>query len=174
MTEEQRKLRTLEKENQQFKTNAQKLADQQKAAELASESQKIWNDYRVKIGAGLKAEGLPETEMMVARIARQAMLMRRAGQPADIGAAVKSVRTQLQAEYMSNLDKASATELLNLLPESILKKINAAYVTQLKKSAEPEKLEKKEGHPFKRNTKQEATKKENKDFWRNASRGVFA
>lgn len=175
LTDEQRKLRQFEKENQKLKSEAQQLEDRQKADELAAESRRIWDDYRVKIGAGIKAEGLPETEAMVARIARKAMLMRRAGQPADIGSAVKSVRTELQAEYMSNLDKASATELLNLLPESILKKINAAYVTQLKKAGAAETTkEEPTGHPFKRKTKQEATSKENKDFWRNASRGIFA
>jgi hypothetical protein len=176
LTEEQRRLRELERENNRFKTDAQKAADRQKADELAAESRKIWNDYRVKIGAGIKAEGLPETEMMVARIARKAMMMRKAGQPADIAAATKSVRTELQAEYMSNLDKATAEELLNLLPESVLKKINTAWVNKLKK-ANPEpkdKVDVGEQRPFKRGTKMEKTTKENKDFWKNVGRGMFA
>jgi hypothetical protein len=174
LTEEQRKLRELEKENQRFKTAAQKAEELRKTEEQNAEAQKIWNDYRIKIGQGIKAEMLPETEMMVARIARKAMLMRRAGQPADIPSAVKAVKTELNAEYLMNLDKASAEEIVNLLPESVLKKVNAAYVNKLKKAQTPEPDKKEPAHPFKRKTKQEVTSKENKDFWRNAGRGVFA
>lgn len=175
LTDEQRKLRELERENTKFKTEAQKLADRQKADELDAKSREIWNDYRVKIGAGIKAEGLPETEAMVVRIARKAMLMRRAGQPADISGATKAVKTELNAEYLLNLDKATAEEIVNLLPESVLKKVNTAYVNKLKKGQSPVE-EKKEpsGTPFKRGTKAEKSNKENKDFWKNAGRGVFA
>lgn len=175
LTEEQRKFRELEKENTRFKSEAQKAEEKRLADEQNTEAQKIWNDYRVKIGQGIKTEMLPETEAMVARVARKALLMRRAGQPADIVAACKSVKTELQAEYFTNLDKASAEEIVNLLPESILKKVNQAYVNRLKKAQEPEKdKEPSDARPFKRKTKVEATKKEDKDFWKNAGRGVFA
>lgn len=175
LTEEQRRVRDLEKENNRFKTEAQKAEEQKKSESLKAESEKIWNDYRVKIGAGIKAEGLPETEGMVARIARVAMLQRRANQPADIPAAIKIVKTQLQAEYIHNMEKASDTELLNLIPESLLKKINAAYVNKLKSANPvPDKVEIKEQSPFKRGTKAEKSSKENKDFWKNVGRGQFA
>ncbi len=176
MTEEQRAAREDRIARQQAESKLKKIDDEQKTAAQQAEQQRIWNDYRVKIGTGIKAEGLPETEAMVVRIARKAMLMRRANQPADISAAVKSVKTELQAEYLQNMDKASEEELLNLLPESILKKINSAFVNKMKKASsvsEPEKPSASE-HPFKRQTKQEKTSKENKDFWKNVGRGQYA
>lgn len=176
LTEEQRKLRDLEKENNRFKTEAQKAEDIRKAEELRVESEKIWNDYRVKIGAGIKAEKLPETEGMVARIARKASLYRRSGQPADIPAAIQMVKAELQAEYLQNMGTATDEEILNLLPEEVLKKINSAYVNKLKaatKGTDPEKIETGD-HPFKRQTKQEKSSKDNKEFWKNVGRGMFA
>lgn len=176
LTDEQRRLRELERENNKFKTEAQRAEDARKSEAQRAESEKIWNDYRMKIGAGIKAEGLPETEGMVARIARKAFLMRRANQPADIPSAVKAVKTELQAEYLLNMDKATDTELLNLLPESLLKKINQAYVNKLKaagKGVEQDKQVSSDA-PFRRTTKAEKTSKENKEFWKNAGRGVYA
>lgn len=175
LTEEQRRLRQLEQENNKFKTDAQKVEERKKSEAMKAESQKIWSDYRIKIGAGIKTEGLPETEGMVVRIARVAMLQRRAGHPADIPTAVKTVKAQLQSEYLANMDKASEAEILSLLPESVLKKINAAYVNKLKAANPvPEKPTVSEQRPFKRTTKQEKTSKENKDFWKNVGRGQFA
>lgn len=172
LTPEQRRLRELESENKQFKTKAEQEESDRKASQLAVESQKIWEDYRTKIGTGIKEEGLPETEMMVARIARKAMLMRRAGQPADIKAAILSVKSDLQTEYIANIDKASEDEILKLLPESSLRKINAAFVKSLKK---PEAIEE-EKVPYgtSRKPRKDVVSKENKDFWKNVGRGMFA
>lgn len=174
LTEEQRKFRDMERENNRFKTEAQKAEEGKKAEALRAESEKIWNDYRVKIGTGLKEANLPETEGMVVRIARKAQLMRRAGHPADIPGAVAAVKSDLQSEYLNNMEKATDDQLLALIPETVLKRINAAYIAKLKAGGEPEKIETKDAHPFKRKTREESTSKENKDFWKNAGRGIFA
>lgn len=169
MTPEQRKMRELENENKQFKTQRQKQEDEQKTATQQAETQRIWNDYRVKIGEGIKTEGLPQTEAMVARVARVAMLQRRAGQPADILSATKMVKQQLQAEYLQNLESATDDQVLSLLPESVLKKINAAFLKRVKKQ-EQEPIEDMAGRPVKK--VKAGDDKKNKDFWKNIGRGV--
>lgn len=175
MTEEQRKAREDRIARAEAEGKLKKIDDENKTAVQRAEQQRIWNDYRIKIGSGIKTEGLPETEGMVVRVARKAMLMRRAGQPADIPNAVKAVKQELQAEYLLNMDKASDDEILNLLPENVLKKINAAYIKKLKAAnPEPAKPELKEQSPFKRATKEEASSKENKEFWKKVGRGVYA
>lgn len=170
LTPEQRRLRELENENKQFKTRAEKEAEAQKTAAQQAETQRIWNDYRVKIGAGIKAENMPQTEAMVARIARKAMLQRRAGQPADIVSATKAVKAELQAEYLQNLDLASDDQILSLLPENVLKKINSAFLKRIKKQ-EAETIE--DDEPRRRKVKPTDSAK-NKDFWKNIGRGIPA
>lgn len=169
MTAEQRRLRELENENKQFKTRAQQQEDEQKTLAQQAEQTRIWNDYRVKIGAGIKTEGLPETEGMVVRIARKAMLQRRANQPADIATATKMVKAELQAEYLQNMESASDEQILSLLPESLLKKINTAFLKRIKK-VEQEPIEDVAGRPVKK--VKAGDEKKNKDFWRNIGRGI--
>lgn len=169
MTAEQRRLRELENENKQFKTRADQQEQEQKTAAQQVEQNRIWDDYRVKIGAGIKAEGLPETEGMVVRIARKAMLQRRANQPADIATATKMVKAELQAEYLQNMESASDEQILSLLPESLLKKINTAFLKRIKK-VEQEPIEDVAGRPVKKVKGADAQK--NKDFWKNIGRGI--
>jgi len=169
MTPEQRRLRELENENKQFKTQREQQETEQKTAAQQAETQRIWNDYRVKIGAGIKEAGLPQTEGMVVRIARKAMLQRRAGQPADIVSATKAVKEELQAEYMQNFDQASDDQILALLPENVLKKINAAFLKRIKKQ-EQEPIEDTAGRPVKKVKSRD--EKKNKDFWKNIGRGI--
>lgn len=169
MTPEQRKMRELENENKQFKTQKQKQEDEQKTAAQQAETQRIWNDYRVKIGEGIKTEGLPQTEAMVARVARKAMLQRRAGQPADIASATKAVKQELQAEYMHDFETATDDQLMGMFPESVLKKINSAFLKRVKKQ-EQEPIEDTAGRPVKKVKQADAQK--NKDFWKNIGRGI--
>lgn len=169
MTAEQRRLRELENENKQFKTRADQQEQEQKTAAQQVEQNRIWDDYRVKIGAGIKAEGLPETEGMVVRIARKAMLQRRANQPADIATATKMVKAELQAEYLQNMESASDEQILSLLPESLLKKINTAFLKRIKK-VEQEPIEDVAGRRVKKVKGADAQK--NKDFWKNIGRSI--
>lgn len=171
LTPEQRQAREDKMARETAEAKLRAFEEQQTKAAQEAETQRIWSDYRVKIGQGIKEAGLPETEMMVVRIARKAQMMRRAGQPANIQQAVASVKADLQSEYMTNLDKATDDELLNLLPESVLKKINAAFVKRLKKE-EPAKIE--SNPPLKRGKKAEKVTKDGKDFWRDVGRGLFA
>lgn len=177
LTEEQRKLRELERENNKFKSEAQKAEEMRKAQALAAEARTIYQDYIKKIAEGLKANNLPEHEAVVKLALNYAKVQRlKAGQPFDVAGAMKYVKEFLGG-MNSSIDSWDDATILNAFPESALKKINAAYVNRLKKAgaaSEPQKSEAKDSHPFKRKTKQEATSKENKDFWKNVSRGVFA
>lgn len=169
LTEEQRKVRDLEKYKSEAEKEREKRESDQKAAENQAEVERIWNDYRFKIGNGLKEAQLPETEGMVVRVARKAMLQRRAGQPADIQSAIKAVKEELSGEYLSNLEKATEDEILNLLPEAVLKKINAAFLKKIKKVDETPLLEGSAPIP---KAKKDKTSEENKQFWKNIGRGV--
>ena len=176
LTEEQRRLRELEKENQKFKTEAQKKEEAEKSAKLAAESKAIYQEYIKKISEGLKANNLPLHEFVVKMALNYAKVQRvNANQPFDISGAMKYTKDFLNS-INADVEKWDDATILNAYSENALKKINQAYINRLKKSAKLTEEPAKPGaeqHPFKRKTKQEATSKENKDFWKNAGRGVF-
>lgn len=171
LTPEQLKMRELEK----FKTERERQDEAKKREEEQTkqqeEVQKVWNDYRVKIGNGLKAEGLPESEALVARIARKAQMMRRAGQPADIAGAVKMVKEEWRQEFIHLMTGMTEDQILSMYPEETLKTINKAFMKRLKGAADGE-VPKDEG-AF--NTPRKVSKEDsqkNKNFWRDISRGT--
>lgn len=177
LTEDQRRLRELERENNKFKTEAQKAEEQRKAQELAVQAKAIYQDYVKKISEGLKANNLPMHEFVVKMALNYAKVQRiNNKQPFDIAGAMKYTKDFLTG-LNADVEKWDDATILNAFPEGALKKINAAYISRLKKASEgsePKKAEAGEPHPFKRKTKQEATSKENKDFWKNVGRGIFA
>lgn len=118
---------------------ADQEAARKKADEEAEESKKAdavkraWNDYRVRIGTEIKANGLPETEATVARVARYALLYSRAGKPVDLTDCAKRVKADLIAESNERYSKADDDNILDLLPEGMAERINKALVNRLKK-----------------------------------------
>lgn len=172
LTPEQRKLRELE----QFKTEREKtdaIRDQkEKEAQIKAETEKIWNDYRLKIGVGLKTEGLPENEAIVARVARKALLMRQAGRPADIPSAIALVKEEWRQEFIKMMTGITEEQILAMYPEETLKQINKAFLKKLKTVTSEEEVEPKEGRTNVRPSKAKEGVQKNKDFWRDLSRGT--
>ena len=170
LTEEQRKLRELEK----FKTDRDAAdaarAEQEKAEQQRAEAEKIWNDYRIKIGTGLKAEGLPENEAIVARVARKAALMRRVNQPADIPLAIKMVKEDWRQEFIKLMTGMNEDQILAMYPEEVLKTINKAFLKRLKGASEE--TEPPKGEAPRRKERSAEDSKKNKEFWKNLGRGV--
>lgn len=171
LTEEQRKMRELERfKTEREKSDAQRI-EQEKRDAINKETERLWNDYRLKIGSGLKAEGLPANEAIVSRIARKALLQRRAGQPADIPLAIKLVKEEWRQEFIQLMTGMTEDQILSMYPEETLKTINKAFLKRLK-GASQEEPEPKEGNTAtpRKLTKEESQK--NKDFWKSIGRGT--
>lgn len=172
LTEEQRKLRELER----FKSDREKSdaikAEQDRIEREKAEAERIWNDYRLKIGSGLKAEGLPENEAIVARVARKAALMRQANQPADIPAAIKMVKEDWRQEFIKLMTGMTEDQILSMYPEEVLKTINKAFLKKLKQT--DNELEPSKGDvSSKRKERTVEDSKKNKQFWKELGRGTL-
>jgi hypothetical protein len=89
------KERELKEKNARLEAYEKDEADRKSNEEATQKElavRKAWDNYRVKIGDGLKAEGLPPTEATVARVARYALLQSRAKKPVDVADCVKRVK----------------------------------------------------------------------------------
>lgn len=132
LTPEQRELRELKG----FKTEAEKKEatwkQQEEEAKFKEESERHFNEYRKKIWEGIQAHKLPQTELMVSRVARKVQLMRKAGMAADFTKACEFVKLDLVSEYNEHLGKATDQDILNLLPEGVAERINKAFLAKLK------------------------------------------
>lgn len=109
-----------------------KASEEQTKKQLAV--QKAWNDYRVKIGDGLKAEGLPATEATVARVARYALLQSRAKKEVDVADCVKRVKADLVREHEERYQGMDDDKILDMLPEKLAERIHKAYLKRLTKN----------------------------------------
>lgn len=106
--------------------------DQEQATARQIAVQKKWTEYRTAIGAAVKAEGLPENEGVVARMARYALLATKAGKPIDMGDLAKRVRADLTSEYDARLKGLTEDNILDQIPAGIAEMINKAYLKRLK------------------------------------------
>lgn len=157
LTEEQRKIRELEG----YKSQAEKeRAEQKKTADevkFQQETEQHLKEYKLKIWEGIQAHKLPQSELMVARVARKVQLMRKAGMAADFGKACEYVKADLLNEYNEHLGKATDQDILNLLPDGVAERINKAYLAKLRGVEQP----KIEGTPNPKKQKREKGSKEN-------------
>ena len=132
LTPEQRKMRELEG----FKTDTERReaerATSEKEAKFNADAERFFNEYRQKIWQGMQEVKLPQTELMVTRIARKVQLMRKAGMTGDIKRACEFVKMDLQNEYGEHLGKAPDDALLDLLPQGVAERINKAFLARLK------------------------------------------
>lgn len=137
LTPEQRKLRELEG----YKSEAEKReAEYKRSAEEAKfrqETERHLQEYKLKIWEGIQAHKLPQTELMVARVARKVQLMRKAGMAADFGKACGFVKADLINEYNDHLGKSTDQDILNLLPDGVAERINKAYLAKLRGVEQP-------------------------------------
>lgn len=158
LTEEQRKIRELEgyrTEAEKTKAEQKKIADDEK---FRQETEEHLKNYKLKIWEGIVAQKLPQTELMVSRVARKVQLMRKAGMAADFGKACEFVKADLINEYNEHLGKATDADVLNLLPDGVAERINKAYLAKLRGVEQP----KIEGTPNPKNKqKREKGSKEN-------------
>ncbi len=157
LTPEQRELRELKG----FKTKAEKeqadRAQAEKESQFQRETDEHLKNYKLKIWEGIQAHKLPQTELMVSRVARKVQLMRKAGMAADFSKACEYVKLDLVNEYNEHLGKATDQDILNLLPEGVAERINKAFLAKLKGPDVP----KIEGNPAPK--KRHVTEKESKD-----------
>lgn len=121
-----------------YKAQQDELAEKSKKEREEGEKElavkQAFDSYRVKIGAEIKANGLPETESVVARVARYALLYSKAGKPVDLTDCAKRVKTDLVAEANERYSKADEDNILDLLPEGMAERINKALMKRLKKA----------------------------------------
>lgn len=157
LTEDQRKMRELEG----FKTETEKKDSERKRLEdeenHRTETERHLKEYKLKIWEGIQAHKLPQTELMVARVARKVQLMRKAGMAADFPKACEYVKADLINEYNEHLGKATDQDILNLLPDGVAERINKAYLAKLRGVEQP----KIEGNPPAKKQKRDKESKEN-------------
>lgn len=119
-----------------FKAQQEKEAADRKSKEETTAKQiavaKKWNEYRIAIGDSLKAEGLPQAEAIVARVARYALLQSRAGKPVDIKDAVSKVKADLTKETETRFGGLTEDNILDHVPAGVAELINKAYIKRLK------------------------------------------
>lgn len=140
----------------------QKKAEEQ--ARLKEEQEKTvaaWERLRIGFGQELKAQGLPERESNVARVARYAMLYRRAGKEIDVVDCVKRVKADLVEEYKLLHAQANEDNILDHFDEELARKINAAFVKKIQ--GKPQ--DKIESNPTQRKTKTKEMSREDKKAW---------
>lgn len=121
-----------------YKAQQDELAEKSKKEREEGEKElavkQAFDSYRIKIGAEIKANGLPETESVVARVARYALLYTRAGKPVDLTDCAKRVKADLVSEANERYSKADEDNILDLLPEGMAERINKALMKKLKKA----------------------------------------
>lgn len=125
-------LRALKEKNER-EASERKEREETTAKQIAVA--KKWNEFRLAIGEGLKAEGLPQAEAVVARVARYALLQTRAKKPIDIADCVKRVKADLQSEYETRFKGLTEDNILDHIPAGIAELINKAYLKRLKGGA---------------------------------------
>jgi inactivated superfamily I helicase len=76
-------LRELKAYRAQQEEIAEKARKEREEGDKELAVKQAFDNYRTKIGAEIKANGLPETESTVARVARYALLYTRAGKPVE-------------------------------------------------------------------------------------------
>lgn len=157
LTEEQRKIRELEgykNQSEKERSEQKKFQDDEK---FRQETEEHLKNYKLKIWEGIQAHKLPQTELMVSRVARKVQLMRKAGMAADFDKACGFVRADLINEYNDHLGKSTDQDILNLLPDGVAERINKAYLAKLRGVEQP----KIEGTPPPKKNKREKGSKEN-------------
>lgn len=119
-----------------FKAQQEKeSADRKSKEDLTAKQiavQKKFNEHRLAIGTAIKAEGLPEAEAIVARVARYALLQSRAGKPVDIKEAAARVKADLSKETESRFGSLTEDNILDHIPAGVAELINKAYLKRLK------------------------------------------
>jgi hypothetical protein len=125
-------LRELKAYKEQQEKERQAKEDERTAAEKEQAVKTAWNNHRAKIGAEIKAQGLPQTEATVARVARYALLYSRAGKPVDHADCAKRVKADLLAEANERFSTADEDNILDQLPEGMAERINKALMKRLK------------------------------------------
>lgn len=138
LTPEQRKMRELESYKSDSEKRDAERVQADKDAKFKADSERFFNEYRAKIWQGLQAAKLPQTELMVTRVARKVQLMRKAGMASDMGKACEFVKMDLTTEYNDQLAKVPDEEILGMLPDGVAEKINKAYLAKLKGTAAQE------------------------------------
>lgn len=153
------KLRELEAYKAEQEANHKKSTEEKEEAERQAATNKAFNDYRIAIGKEIKANGLPETEATVARVARYALLYRKAGKEIDMADCAKRVRADIIAEANERYTSATEDNILDLLPEGMADRINKALLKRLKtKDVPAEKIEGVEPSTSKASTAEETRK----------------
>lgn len=107
-----------------------KESEQSTARKIAV--QKKWNEYRTSIGSAVKAEGLPENEGIVARMARYALLATKSGKQVDMADCAKRVKADLTSEYEARMNGLTEDNILDHVPAGIAELINKAYLKKLR------------------------------------------
>ena len=125
--EELRAMRTEQEAEKKRQLELQKAQEAQKGVQAA------FQQNLIDIRKAISTEGLPETEPIIARIARYILVSRRTGKPLSAAESASRVKADLQTEWQSRLLSAKDDdELLSIIPEDTARKINAALMKRLK------------------------------------------
>lgn len=137
LTDEQRKIRELEgykSDSEKERAEQKRVSDEEK---FKAETDEHLKQYKLKIWEGIQTHKLPQTELMVSRVARKVQLMRKAGMAADFGKACEFVKADLINEYNEHLGKSTDQDILNLLPDGVAERINKVYLAKLRGVEQP-------------------------------------
>lgn len=123
-----------------YEKEEKERADKEQSTAKQIAVSKKFDEHRLAIGVAIKAEGLPEAEGIVARVARYALLQSRAGKPVDIKDAAARVKADLAKETESRFGGLTEDNVLDHIPAGVAELINKAFLKRLKGAAQGENL----------------------------------
>ena len=130
---QQKELEELRAMRTEQEAEKKRQLELQKAQEVQKGVQAAFQQNLIDIRKAISTEGLPETEPIIARIARYILVSRRTGKPLSAAESASRVKADLQTEWQSRLLSAKDDdELLSIIPEDTARKINAALMKRLK------------------------------------------
>jgi hypothetical protein len=160
---QQQELEDLRALRSQVDADKKKQDEIQKAQQVQQHVQAALQKNLIEIRQAITSTGLPETEPIIARIARYSLLFSKKGTPKTMAECAAYVKNDLQSEWQSRLAAAKDDdELLSIVPEDLARRINAALLKKMKGDVKPQ---------SKSDSKKPMTPQQKREWLKNLERG---
>ena len=137
LSEDQKRIRELEKENEDFKSQQEKIREAEEQRQVAELEHKAAEQIDKEISEVLKESGLPMRPEFVARVAEQLLANIQSGrqktEPLTTKQAWERARSGMQRDAQALIEQMSAEELRDFLPKAQLKALRGLDVEEFKK-----------------------------------------
>lgn len=169
---EKREVRELREFKEAQEKRNRELEEQERTRREQEQTEQYWAQFRAKVGEELTTQGLPQKEAIVGRVARYAMLYRRAGRDIDFKDCVLRVKNDLINEYKQIHSDSNEDNILDRVPPELAEMINKALIKRLKaKDKEKEVQIKKDFKPQNRTDSDAEKRKKAREWMRALERG---